>query len=48
MSVVDTSNLVYLAFNAEKSIFTEEPVRQAISVLLNRETVVSTGFQGHA
>ncbi len=48
VSVVDTNNLVYLAFNSEKSIFTEEPVRQAVSVLLNRDSLVSTGFQGHA
>ncbi|MBQ9553170.1 MAG: ABC transporter substrate-binding protein [Clostridia bacterium] len=48
VSVVETTNLVYLAFNSEKSIFTEEPVRQAVSVLLSREDLVSAGFQGHA
>ncbi len=48
VSVVDTTNLVYLAFNGDKNILTEATVRKAISILLNREELVSAGFQGHA
>ena len=48
VAVVETTNLVYLAFNNDKSIFTEEPVRRAVSVLLSRDDLVSAGFQGHA
>ena len=48
VSVVDTTNLVYLAFNSEKAIFAEEPVRRAVSLALNREELIATGLQGHA
>ena len=48
LSVVPTNNLVYLAFNDEKAIFTESAVRCAVSMLLDREAISSQGFQGHA
>lgn len=48
LSVVPTNNLVYIAFNDEKSIFTENAVRRAVSVLLDRDAIASQGFQGHA
>ena len=48
LSVVPTNNLVYIAFNDEKSIFTEVAVRRAVSMLLDRNTICSQGFQGHA
>ncbi len=48
LSVVPTNNFVYLAFNDEKSIFTETVVRRAVSMLIDRNEIVSQGFQGHA
>ncbi len=48
LSVVPTNNIVYLAFNSDKSILQEKPVRKAVSMLLDREEIVSMGFQGHA
>ncbi len=48
LSVVPTNNLVYLAFNDEKAIFTETAVRCAVSILLDRDVISSQGFQGHA
>lgn len=47
-SIVPTNNLVYLAFNSDKSIFQQAEVRRAVSLLLNREEIAATGFQGHA
>lgn len=48
LGVVPTNSLVYLGFNDEKSIFTENAVRQALSTLIDRTEIVSQGFQGHA
>lgn len=48
LGVVPTNSLVYLGFNDEKSIFTENAVRQALSTLIDRNAIVSQGFQGHA
>ena len=47
-SIVPTNNLVYLAFNSDKSIFQQAEVRRAVSLLLSREEIAATGFQGHA
>ncbi len=48
LSVVPTNNFVYLAFNPDKTIFQEREVRRAVSMLIDRESIVSMGFQGHA
>ena len=48
LSVVPTNNFVYLAFNPDKTIFQQTEVRRAVSLLLDRESIVSMGFQGHA
>lgn len=48
LSSVPTNNLVYIAFNDEKSIFTENAVRCAVSMLLDRNSISSQSFQGHA
>lgn len=47
-SIVPTNNLVYLAFNSDKAIFQQIEVRRAVSLLLSREEIAATGFQGHA
>lgn len=46
--VVPTNNLVYLAFNSDKTILQQTEVRRAVSMLLDREVIAATGFQGHA
>ncbi|MBQ5824099.1 MAG: hypothetical protein IIW48_04760 [Clostridia bacterium] len=48
LNVVPSNNLIYLAFNEEKSIFTEDVVRRAVSMLIDRNAIASQGFQGHA
>lgn len=48
LSVVPTNNLVYLGLNDQKSILTENAVRLAVSMLLDRDEISSQGFQGHA
>lgn len=48
LSVVPTNNLVYIGFNDQKSILTENAVRRAVSMLLDRDEISSQGFQGHA
>lgn len=48
LSVVPTNNFVYLAFNPDKAIFQQREVRKAVSMLIDRESIVSLGFQGHA
>ena len=48
LAVVPTNSLIYLGFNDEKNIFTENAVRQALSKLIDRNEIVSQGFQGHA
>lgn len=48
LSVVPTNNLVYLAFNPDKTIFQQREVRKAVSMLIDRESIASLGFQGHA
>ncbi len=48
LSSVPTNNLIYIAFNDEKSIFTENAVRRAVSMLLDRNSISSQSFQGHA
>lgn len=48
LSVIPTNNFVYLAFNPDKTIFQQKEVRKAVSMLLDRESIVSMGFQGHA
>ena len=48
LSVVPTNSLIYIAFNDKKSIFTENAVRCAVSMLIDRDAIVSQGFQGHA
>ena len=48
LSVVPTNNLVYLAFNPDKTIFQQREVRKAVSMLIDREGIASMGFQGHA
>lgn len=48
LGVVPSNSFIYLAFNEEKSIFTESAVRRAVSMLIDRTAIVSQGFQGHA
>ncbi len=48
LAVVPTNNFVYLAFNSDKTIFQQTEVRKAVSMLIDRESIVSMGFQGHA
>lgn len=48
LSVVPTNNFVYLAFNSDKAIFRESAVRRSVSMLLDREQLISIGFQGYA
>ncbi len=45
---VGLNNLVYLGFNASSAKLQNAAVRQAIALLINKNTVVSTAFQGHA
>lgn len=48
LSVVPTNNFVYLAFNSDKAIFREAAVRKSVSMLLDREQLISLGFHGYA
>ncbi len=48
LNIVPSNSFIYLAFNEEKSIFTENAVRRAVSMLIDRNEIVSRGFQGHA
>lgn len=42
------NNFVYLAFNSASDVFSNELVRQAVNLCINRAEIVTTAFQGHA
>lgn len=48
LSVVPTNNFVYLAFNSDKPIFRESAVRKGVSLLLDREQLISMAYHGYA
>lgn len=45
---VGLNNLVFLGFNSASANLQHADVRQAISLLIDRKTVATTAFQGHA
>lgn len=42
------NNFVYLAFNSSSEFFSNELIRQAVNLAVDRQKVVSSAFQGHA
>ncbi len=42
------NNFVYLAFNSASDVFSNELVRQAVNLSVDRAEIVTTAFQGHA
>lgn len=42
------NNLVFMTFNKSSSVLSSEKVRQAISLLIDREKIADEAFQGHA
>lgn len=42
------NNFIYMAFNSESETVSNAEVRQAINLALDRSTIVSNAFQGHA
>lgn len=42
------NNFVYMAFNSASEIVSNPAVRQAVNLALDRSTIVSNAFQGHA
>lgn len=42
------NNFVYLAFNSESEIFSNQLIRQAVNLAVDRKEISSTAFQGHA
>jgi len=42
------NNFVYLAFNSESEIFSNQLIRQAVNLIINRKEIAATAFQGHA
>lgn len=42
------NSFVYLAFNSASDIFSNELVRQAVNLSVDRAEIVTTAFQGHA
>ncbi len=45
---VNLNNMVYLGINCKKGITKDENIRKAISLAINRETLVKTAYQGYA
>lgn len=45
---VGINNLVYLGFNEKDDIFVYPQLRMAVNLLIDREEIVQTAFQGHA
>ena len=42
------NNFVYLAFNSSSEIFSNQLIRQAVNIAVNRSEITATAFQGHA
>lgn len=42
------NNFVYLGFNSASEIFSNQLVRQAVNLVINRTEIATTAFQGHA
>lgn len=42
------NNFVYLGFNSSSEIFSNELIRQAVNLIVDRGEITSTAFQGHA
>ena len=42
------NNFVYLAFNSSSDIFSDKLIRQAVNLAIDRDSIVTTAFQGHA
>lgn len=42
------NNFVYLGFNSESEVFSNEFLRQAVNLAINRNEIATTAFQGHA
>lgn len=42
------NNFVYLAFNSASEIFSNQLIRQAINLAVDRSEITATAFQGHA
>ena len=45
---VSLNNLVFLGVNSKSTLLSDVNVRRAVSCALNREEIVTTGYQGHA
>lgn len=45
---VSMNNLVFLGVNKDSALLADVNVRKAVSAALNREEIVTTGYQGHA
>lgn len=42
------NNFVYLAFNSASEIFSNQLIRQAVNLAIDRKEITTTAFQGHA
>lgn len=42
------NNFVYLAFNSSSEMFSNQLIRQAVNLAVNRKEITATAFQGHA
>lgn len=42
------NNFVYLAFNNSSAVFSDKLLRRAVNLIVDRQQIVSTAFQGHA
>ena len=42
------NNFVYIAFNSASEIFSNQLIRQAVNLAINRKEIAVTAFQGHA
>lgn len=42
------NNFVYLAFNSSSEIFSNQLIRQAVNLAIDRSKITATAFQGHA
>lgn len=42
------NNFVFLAFNAQSELFSNQLLRQAVNMAIDRNSIAATAFQGHA
>jgi len=45
---VTLNNMVYIAFNKSNTVLTNTLIRQAINMIINKDQIASSAFQGHA